>query len=126
MVLVTQVGVGVELEFELENLVVGSVVKVIDVLDDLVETIVVGIDFESVAAVVAFAVIGVVDVIHLFELAIEPIGAIVVVVVVEGLHYYVGECQTRKGCEKTGAGVDRYVVKHLNLDLDSNYPSLII
>lgn len=27
---------------------------------------------------------------------------------------------------KTGAGVDRYVVKHLNLDLDSNYPSLII
>lgn len=125
MVLVTQVGVGVELEFELENLVVGSVVKVIDVLDDLVETIVVEIDFESVAAVVTFAVIGVVDVIHLFELAIEPIGAIVVVVV-EGLHYYVGECQTRKGCEKTGAGVDRYVVKHLNLDLDSNYPSLII
>ena len=81
----------VELEFELENLVVGSVVKVIDVLDDLAETIVVEIDFESVAAVVAFAVIGVVDVIHLFELAIEPIGAIVVVVV-EGLHYYVGEC----------------------------------
>ena len=66
--------------------------KVIDVLDDLVETIVVEIDFESVAAVVAFAVIGVVDVIHLFELTIEPIGAIVVVVVVEGLHYYVGEC----------------------------------
>ncbi len=40
--------------FELENLVVGSVVKVIDVLDDLVETVLLVI---LGAAVVAFAVV---------------------------------------------------------------------
>lgn len=94
MVLAPWVGVGVGIE----SLVVGFVVKVIDVLD-LVGTIVVGIDFENVVVVAAFAVIDVVGVFHLVELAIEIIGATVVGVGGEGC-----------GCEKTGSGgVDCYV-----------------
>lgn len=93
MVLAPWVGVGIE------SLVVGFVVKVIDVFD-LVGTIVVGIDFENVVVVAAFAVIDVVGVFHLVELAIEIIGATVVV----------GVGGEGCGCEKTGSGgVDCYV-----------------